>query len=353
MKIDRSTPVLVTGANGYVASWVVKRLLDGGATVHAAVRAPDDAARTEHLHRLAHGAPGKLRLFRADLLDAGSYASAMSECGVVFHTASPFVTRVKDPQRELIDPALLGTRNVLEEASRTDSVQRVVVTSSCAAIYSDAIDCARAPGGKLTEAIWNTTASLDYQPYSYSKTLAEREAWRLAEAQSRWRLVVVNPSLVIGPALQKRPSSESFNIVRQLADGTMKQGAPRFALGVVDVRDLADAHLAAAYLPDAEGRHIISAHDTDILELGRALLREFGDRYPLPRRALPKWLLWLVGPLVKGGLPRRIIARNVDVPWHADHGKSVRALGMHYRPLQESMVDMFSRMIDDGMLPKR
>lgn len=350
MQIPSNSVALVTGASGYVAGWIVKDLLNAGVTVHAAVRDPAKQDKVRHLMAMAASAPGKLKLFKADLLVPGSYAQAMAGCDVVFHTASPFTTRVKDPQKELIAPALDGTRNVLEQATKTPSVKRVVLTSSCAAIYSDAVDCQAAPGGVLTEEIWNTRSSLDYQPYSYSKTLAEQEAWRIAKAQSQWRLVVVNPSLVIGPATNPHPSSESFHYARQLGDGSMKMGAPRAGFGVIDVRDLAQAHLAAAYTANAEGRHIISAHDTDLLELGLVLQEKFGANYPLPRRALPKWLVWLVGPF--SGIERKFVSLNVNIPWHADNSKGKRALGLQYRPLKESMQDMFAQMIEAGDFKK-
>ena len=345
--IDKTAPVLVTGATGYVAGWLIKKLLEGGATVHAAVRDPQRTDKTAHLTALADNSPGSITFFKADLLEEGSYDEGMRDCRLVFHTASPFTTTVTDPQRDLIDPAQLGTRNVLQSASRIASVERVVVTSSCAAIYTDCADVQNAPGQVLTEAVWNTSASLDYQPYSYSKTLAEQEAWKLAEAQDRWRLVVVNPSLVVGPGTNPRPTSESFNLIKQFGDGTMKRGAPRIGIGTVDVRDLADAHIAAGFRPDAEGRHIISNTGTDFLEMAKTLLPRFGDAYPIPQKALPKWLLWLIGPMV-ANLPRRYITRNVNLPWRADNAKSIEKLGMQYRPLSESMNDMFAQMIDAG-----
>lgn len=349
--VDTSAPVLVTGATGYVAGWLVKGLLDAGVTVHAAVRDPHDPAKTQHLVDLAEKAPGDIRLFSADLLADGSYTEAMAGCRIVFHTASPFTSEVSDPQAELVDPAVQGTRNVLESANATSSVRRTVLTSSCAAMYTDAADCAAAPGGRLTEEVWNTTASLDYQPYSYSKLLAERAAWDIAGAQDRWRLVVVNPSLVIGPSINPAPTSDSFSIVRRLVDGSTRYGAPRVAFGAVDVRDVARAHLAAAYLPEARGRHIVSGHDTDMVEVARTLLPRFGDRFPLPRRALPKPLVWLAAPTA--GLTRTFVSRNVGVAWRADNGKSRRELGMDYRPLQESMEDMFEQLVERGALAAR
>ena len=185
--IDTSKPVMVTGATGFVAGWIAKGLLEAGATVHATVRDPNNADKVKRLLDLARETPGELKLFKADLLAEGSYAEAMQGCGVVFHTASPFIIDVKDPQKELIDPAVKGTRNVLEQANRTESVERMVVTSSCAAIYGDNIDCAYAPGGRLDESDWNTSSTINYNAYSYSKTLAEKEAWRIAEAQERWK----------------------------------------------------------------------------------------------------------------------------------------------------------------------
>lgn len=340
--IDISRPILVTGATGYVAGWIVKALLEAGATVHAAVRDPGDADKLQHLDRLAARAPGRIRYFRADLMAPGSFAEAMAGCAVVLHAASPFTLAVTDPQKELVQPAVEGTRNVLQQANATDSVTRVVLTSSCAAIYTDAAECAAAPGGRLTEAVWNKTASLDYQPYSYSKTLAEQEAWQIADAQSRWRLVVVNPCLVMGPSIGGAPGSESFALIRRVVRGDMKHGAPRMGTGIVDVRDVAQAHVAAAFKPEARGRHIVCGHQTDLLTAVQTLAPRFGARHPIPKRALPKWLVWLIGPAV--GLERRFVARNVDVPWRADNSKGIRELGLGYRPLRETMEDMFAQV---------
>ena len=198
--IDRAKPILVTGANGYVASWLVKKLLDEGLTVHAAGRNIENEEKFNHLKEMAKGTGGSIVFFESDLLKPGSYQKAMEGCELVYHTASPFTSNYKNAQKELIDPAVKGTENVLNSANATESVKRVVITSSCAAIYTDAIDSVNAPGGKLTEEICNTTASLDYQPYSYSKTLAEKKAWEMVDEQQRWDLVAINMSLVLGPA---------------------------------------------------------------------------------------------------------------------------------------------------------
>lgn len=337
---------MVTGATGYVAGHIIKLLLEAGATVHAAVRNPDDKEKLRYLNALAEKNPGNIRYFKADLLSEGSYADAMRGCSIVFHTASPFSLHVADPQKDLIEPAQKGTRNVLEQVNRTQSVTRVVLTSSCAAIYGDATDCADAPNGILTEDQWNTTSSLSHQPYSYSKTLAEKEAWKIANGQEKWKLVVINPAFILGPGITPFATSESFSLMKQVGDGTMKSGIPNYGVGIVDVRDVAQAHLAAAFIDAAEGRHIISGYNTDFLTMSAYLQEKFGKVYPLPKKALPKWLVKIIGPFMVKGLTRKAISLNIDIPWKADNTKSTQALGLTYRPLLTTVEEMFQQLIE-------
>ncbi|AIY39915.1 Dihydroflavonol-4-reductase [Collimonas arenae] len=352
MNIDKNIPVMVTGATGYVAGWLVKRLLEEGLTVHAPVRNPDDVGKLQYLDEIAENSPRKIRYFKADLMQVGSYEQAMAGCQVVFHTASPFKIDVKDVQKELIEPAQLGTENVLATANKTPSVKRVVLTSSCAAIYGDNADLDKTPSRMFTEEIWNTSSSATHQPYSYSKTLAERAAWEIVKAQNRWDLVTINPSLVIGPGINPNGSSESFNIIRQLGDGTMKAGVPDIGIGVVDVRDVAEAHFRAAFTLAANGRYITSGHNTSFLEMAATLLDRYGKDYPIPRHALPKWLVWLVGPIANKALTRKMVLLNVGLPWRADNSRSRNELGVAYRPLADSMNDFFQQLVETGQLVK-
>jgi len=348
---DKTKPVMVTGATGYVAGWLVKKLLEDGLSVHAAVRNPDNKEKIAHLEKIAEKTKGSIRYFKTDLLSTGSYLEAMKDCEVVFHTASPFTSNVKDPQKDLIDPAVLGTQNVLESVNETPSVKRVVLTSSCAAIYTDAIDCQIAPNGILTEEVWNTTSSLNYQPYSYSKTLAEQKAWNMVEKQSRWDLVVINPSLVMGPALNpKANTSESINILKQLGGGAMKMGAPKMGIGLVDVRDVAEAHYKAAFIPEAKGRYITSGHNTNFLEMGLSLQEKFGKDYPLPKKALPKWLVMIVGPLTNKMMTRKLVRNNVNVEFKADNSKIRNELGIEFLPMKKTMEDSFQVLIDNDIV---
>ncbi len=348
-----ATTVMVTGATGYVAGWLVKRLLEEGHTVHATVRDPGNADKIAHLDAMAAAAPGSIRYFKADLLEPGAYAEAMAGCEIVFHTASPFILDVSDPVKELIEPAQTGTRNVLEEVNRTPSVKRVVLTSSCAAIYGDNADLAATPNGVFTEEMWNTSSSVDHQPYLYSKTLAEHEAWRIHDGQERWQLVTINPSLVLGPGTSPNIGSESFVIMKQYGDGTLKAGVPRWGFGVVDVRDVAEAHMKAAFVPEAKGRYIVSGYDSDLADLAEPLRAKFGDSFPLPRRKMPKWLMWLVGPMVNKTVTRKIIRLNAGLPWRCDNSKGKRELGLSYRPLETTLIEFFEQLIECGAITAR
>ncbi len=248
----------------------------------------------------------------------------------------------------------MGTENVLLSANKGRSVKRVVVTSSCGAIYTDAIDCRSAPNEMLTEDIWNTTASLEYQAYFYSKTLAEQKAWEINKAQSRWDLVTINPSLVMGPPLNPQAvTSASFDIVRQLCDGTMKMGAPKIGIGLVDVRDVAKVHFHAGFIPKAKGRYITSAHNTDFVELGTVLLPKYGKQFPLPKKALPKWLLMVIGPVANKLFTRKFIRNNVNIPWKADNSKIKEELGIDFRPMKSTMEDTLETLIKENALQSK
>lgn len=344
--INSDAPVLVTGGSGYIASWIVRYLLEDGRTVRATVRNPHKPKGLEHLHKLAAEHPGKLTLHKADLLDAGSFTAAMDGCELVVHTASPFLMgSIKDPQAQLVRPALEGTRNVLTSVEQTASVQRVVLTSSVAAIFGDNQDMA----GKdcFTEADWNTTSTLDHQPYSYSKTVAEQEAWAIAGAQQRWDLVTIHPSLVLGPALTTVSASGSMTTMRHFVDLSMALGAPPLQLGAVDVRDVARVHITAGFTSSAHGRYIASSQVLSMLDLSKALRAHFGPRLAFPTRELPKFMIKLAAPV--GGLTRKYVETNVGFPLCFDNSRTCAELGIAFRPAAESVVEHFQQMIDDGL----
>jgi nucleoside-diphosphate-sugar epimerase len=343
--------VLVTGASGYIAGWIVKQLLEQGHTVHATVRDPAKTSSVAHLLAIAEKSPGTLKLFKADLLDQGSFDAAVAGCAVVMHTASPFVLDgFTDAHEALVRPAVEGTRNVLESVNRCPDVQRVVLTSSVAAVVGDNLDYVRSGKKALDESDWNTTSSVTHNPYQYSKLAAEREAWRLHAAQQRWDMVTINPAMVFGPALTRSSQSGSIDALLQLGDGRRITGVPRLYMGVVDVREVAQAHLLAAFTPEASGRYLLVNQDMTMMDIARILRSEFGSRYLFPRFEVPKAAAWLVGPLF-GPVTREFISKNVGHPLKIDNSRS-RAIGVNYRPVAETLVEHFRQLVSDGLLKR-
>jgi nucleoside-diphosphate-sugar epimerase len=146
-------------------------------------------------------------------------------------------------------------------------VKRVVLTSSVASIYGDASDTYKAPNGVLTEDCINMASSLGYQPYSYSKLMAEMAAWQIAGSQTQWSMVTINPSLVMGPGLKCHATSVCNKLVVQIGGGELAAAISKTASGIVDVRDVAYAHIAAAYQEGVTGRFVVSGHHTDFVQL--------------------------------------------------------------------------------------
>ncbi len=344
--INKETPVLVTGGSGYIASWVVQQLLEQGYKVNATVRNKSKIAKVDHLLGLQKKFPGKLALYEADLLKEGSFKESMKGCELVIHMASPFKVNVKDAQKELIDPALKGTSNILKQVNDTPTVKRVVLTSSVAAIYGDAADIEGTKNGVFTEEYWNTSSSLKHQPYSYSKTVAEKEAWKIQGEQSRWDLVVINPSFVMGPSLSNRTDGESTDFMIQLLSGSFKTGVPYLSFGFVDVRDVAAAHILAGTKESASGRHITCAVSKTMLEAGAILRKEFGNKYKLPSRELPKFLMYLVGPFA--GFSWKFVSNNVGIPMSFDNSYSKKDLGLVYRDLSETFKEQVDQLVESG-----
>ncbi len=347
--IDRSKPVLITGGSGYIASWIVNYLLEQGMAVRATVRDANQQHKVHHLTQMAAKFPGKLELISADLLDPGAFDQAAQGCELVLHTASPWLlSGYKDAASAFVKPALEGTRNVLQAVNASETVKRVVLTSSVAAIFGDAADFVAGGKRALTEADWNTTSSETHQPYSYSKTIAEKDAWRICKQQQHWDLVAINPSMVFGPSLTTGTISGSVSLMKQFGDGTARFGVPDLYLGIVDVRDVAQAHINAGFTPEASGRHILSAGEISLIEIGRILEAHFGPKFPFPRRVSPKFFMWLAAPLL--GLTRPFVSKNVGYRIRYDNTCSKTNLGMTYRPQNETIIAHFQQLIDDGLI---
>ncbi|PIA53486.1 hypothetical protein AQUCO_00900229v1 [Aquilegia coerulea] len=269
--------VCVTGGSGYIASWLVNFLLQRGYTVKASVLDLNDFRNTEHLYKLP-GASQRLHLFEANLLDEGAFDPIVDGCEGVFHTASPCYFDAKDPQAELIDPAVKGTLNVLGSCTKTPSVRRVVVTSSIAAVVFNRRDRT----AEVVDDTWFSDPELCKELklwYVLAKTLAEQSAWKFAKDHGM-DIVTIHPSMVIGPLLQPTLNTSAAIILKFINGAKAYDNA---AYGFVDVRTVANAHILAFEIPSASGRYCIVEKVTHCSEIVK-ILRELYPDLQLPEK---------------------------------------------------------------------
>ncbi|KAL5540163.1 hypothetical protein UlMin_044042 [Ulmus minor] len=315
--------VCVTGASGFVASWLVKLLLEHGYTVKATVRNPNDQNKTEHLLSL-DGAKERLHLFKANLLEEGSFDSVVDGCDGVFHTASPVTLSDANPQADLIEPAVKGTLNVLRSSTRVSTVKRVVITSSMASIlwtgkpvtqdviadetwFSDPVFCEKSN-------FW----------YILSKTLAEEAAWRFAK-ENGIDLVTLHPGFVLGPLLQPTLHATGEVFLNDIINGVQMS----FFVGFVDVRDVAFAHVQAFEVASASGRYCLVGHDVNCVESVKIL------RQIYPSLSIPK--------TCEEDKPELKLCFKTN----KDKAKS---LGINFTPLEVSLRDTTESLREKGFL---
>ncbi|XP_021729010.1 tetraketide alpha-pyrone reductase 1-like isoform X2 [Chenopodium quinoa] len=293
-EIAKEKKVCVTGASGYIASWLVKLLLQRGYTVNATVRNPNDSDKTEHLLKL-EGAKERLHFFKANLIEEGSFDSAIVGCEGVFHTASPVVFSPKDPQVDLLDPAIKGTLNILASCKKFPAVRRVVLTSSMA---TSTFTSRPLTPDVVVDETWFSDPELckgsDMMYYVLSKVLAEEAAWKYAK-ENDIDMVSINPSMVIGPMLKPTINDSVASILNLIND---------LACPWVHVKDVAEAHIRAFEIPSAKGRYNLGGrvlHFSDV----KKILHELYPSIKLPNKcvdvgdALPKTIYQLSNVKVK------------------------------------------------------
>lgn len=335
--------VLVTGANGFIASHITKLLLEQGFAVRGTVRNPRKLEAVGFLKALP-GA-GNLELVSADLNDEGTFSSYTEDVDYVIHAASPFVIDVEDVERDLVRPAVRGTVSALEAAAKSTRVKRVILTSSMAAV-TDAPD-----DRVLTEADWNEKSSAKRNPYYYSKTQAERAAWAFVNRDNiGFDLVVINPFMVAGPSLSTGIST-SNQLFIDIANG---QYPALMALnwGFVDVRDVAQAHVRAMTSPNGKGRYICSAGNMDMRQI-TDIMRSAGVRGKLPSFDMSGQLgtaaMKLLSHFQPIGIGSYLRTHLGSVP-HFENSKIRRDLGIEFRDVEETICDTVHDLIEWGHL---
>ncbi|XP_039134470.1 cinnamoyl-CoA reductase 1-like [Dioscorea cayenensis subsp. rotundata] len=314
----RRQTVCVTGAGGFIGSWLVKLLLLKGYNVRGTVRNIEDP-KNLHLKGL-EGAEERLTLYKADVLDYESVCLAFDCCDGVFHVASPVTN---DPEK--VKDAVEGTMNAVSAAVKA-GVGRFVFTSSIGAVH---MNPNRSSDAVLDENCWS---DLDYCKktdnwYCYGKMVAELNAVDIANKRGL-DLVVVVPPPTVGPMLQSTLNASCFRVLTYMRGA--KKAYPNAVWGLVDVRDVAQAHILVYENPNAYGRYFCIAtvvHRATFV----GMLSELFPEYPITTECEDK-----INPRVK--------------PYKFSNQR-LQELGLEYTLIKESLYETVKSLKQKGHLP--
>ena len=318
------TKVFVTGASGFIAKHILRELFAAGYDVRASVRS---ATREAEIRSLFPDAT--LEFARLDLTRDDGWDDALTGCDVLIHTASPFpLSEPKNPE-DLIRPAVDGTLRAMK-AARSAGIGRVILTSSCAAIYKQADKPKMAPSDETN---WTTPDDPSVGAYEASKTLAERAAWDFVADHPDIALTTINPGAVFGPPMDSRFGS-SLELVEQLMSGKLPM-APPMDMVAVDVRDVARMHVAAIALHATRGERFAAVSGTHrLLELGQ-MLKAWDNALATPRREAPAWLLRALGLVSRDA---QAAVGNLGRTLAVSGAKAEATFGFRFIPVRDAII---------------
>ena len=331
--------VLVTGATGFIGLHCIKQLLDRGYSVNGTLRSQDRQAEVlDSLER--NNTPTRhLSLFEVDLNRDSGWNSAIRDCNYVLHVASPFVLTDED-EDFFVKPAVEGVQRALK-FSKKHNVKKVILTSSFAAIHETLNNRQES----FDEEDWSNPNKPGISFYAKSKTMAELAAWEFMEMENPdFSLTVINPVLVMGPSLSKDVGT-SNSLVKNMINGSVP-GTPKIHIGIVDVRDVASAHILAMESSGANGERIIVSEKELWVHEVAAILRDAGFN-KTPKVVFPKWLMKIVALFRKDlALMIPMIGKRRDV----SSSKARELLGWKPMKAELSIIDTAQQLKDFDLL---
>ena len=335
---------VVTGASGYIGSHVVANLLARGASVRATVRDVSDPDRVAHLRALPIAEGGNLEIVEMDLFDSDSVDSAIAGCSDLIHTAATVVVRSRDPQRKIVDPSVIGTKNVVSAVEKSGTIKRIVHTSSTAAIRPmDWQD-----GTVLTTETWADDATLEENPYGLAKVSAERliRDWHATQdEENRPRLVTILPCMVFGPPMSPRHLRGSLAILMAMVRREVPLNLP-MQINIVDVRDVAEAHVRALRGGEDMGRYLTVSGEMMMNDIAKSLKVAHPERRWATWEA-PYWLAIVVSvfhPKIDVSWARRHLRKKLY--WDATPAED--ELGMTWRGPLQSILATTPPILENG-----
>lgn len=329
--------ILVTGLSGFIAKHAALQLLSKGYEVRGTIRALNKAIQVKKSLEEAGADISRLSFAAADLTSDEGWDEAAKGCDGVLHLASPLPTSQPRQRDALVPAARDGALRVLKAAKNAG---HIVMTSSIAAMMYRADRPSVMP---VKEDDWTDEDWKPITPYILSKTAAEQAAWDAAVIGGfKHRLTMVNPALVLGPPLDDDIGA-SLDLVKLMMAGAYP-ALPKAFYPIVDVRDVAAAHVAALETPETGGRRLIASADTQSLKAIADILRgAFPDHAKkIPTTLLPDGIVRLMA------LFDRSIASvipDLGCEPKAESAYVTAITGVRFRPAREAILDAASALV--------
>jgi dihydroflavonol-4-reductase len=305
--------VLVTGGTGFVGHHVARRLLEEGYAVRVLARTSSPATLLAGL---------AIEIVYGDLTDPPSLRRAVEGCAAVFHVAADYRLWARNPD-ELFRSNVDGTENLLE-AARQAGVERVVYTSTVGTL-----DFSKNGRPASEDDVANPATLAGH--YKKSKFLAEQVALRFA--RQGFPVVIVNPSAPVGEG--DRKPTETGKMILDFLNRKMPAYIDT-GLSLVDVRDVAEGHLAALRRGQPGQRYILGGRNMSFREILETLGRI--SNLPAPSIRMP-YAVALCAGMVDSWMARllnrepRIPLEGVKMARHKMYVSSAKAEAeLGYRP---------------------
>ena len=336
--------VLLTGISGWIAKHTAIELLNKGYEVLGTVRNKDLIDQTKETIK-KHAPIEKLSFIELDLLKDDGWEEAAKGCKYIFHIASPFPMKVSRDREFLLPVAVDGTLRVLN-AGINAGVEQIIKTSSIVAMFRKPN---RTNPYTFGENDWTDENWIEgVNDYFLSKTKAEKAAWELMESKGlKSKLTTINPGGVFGDALDKKGGT-SIEYVRQFLKGKFP-GAPKFAVLISDVKDIAKAHVACIGNNKVGGRRLIVGKEVKKLVELSQLMAEAMPEYAkkLPKKELPNFMVKLISYIDSSA---KTMIPDLGILMQTDTSYAEELLGFKFKPAKDCITENAKSVVQLGLV---
>ena len=336
--------VLLTGISGWIAKHTAIELLNAGYEVLGTIRNKNLVDQTKQTIS-KYASTEKLSFVELDLLKDDGWNEAAKGCRYIFHIASPFPMKVSSNRENLLPVAVDGTLRVLN-AGLNAGVEQIIKTSSIVAMFRKPNRTNPYTFGENDRSDENWIEGVS--DYFLSKTKAEKAAWRLMESKGlKNKLTTINPGGVFGDALDKKGGT-SIEYIRQFMKGKFP-GAPKFAVLISDVKDIAKAHVACIGNNKVGGRRLIVGKDVKRLVELSQLIAEAMPEYKkkLPTKELPNLMVKLISYIDSSA---KTMIPDLGIMMQTDTSYAEEILGFKFKPAKGCISENAKSVVRLGLV---